>query len=722
LTISDDDKGSTTSSTSVVVNNVAPTLSNVTVTSPINENGTATLTGNIVDPGTQDTFTLVVDWGEGTPETFTFPAGTTSFSETHQYLDDNPTGTSSDTYTIGLTITDDDKGSTTSSTSVVVKNVAPTLSNVAVNSPINDGDTATLTGNISDPGTQDTFTLVVDWGEGSPQSYSFAAGTTSFSVTHQYVNDILAGSSSAIFPIGLTLSDDDGGTATAGTSVTVNHGAGATLSGVTVTPSLNEGGVATLSGSINDPDANDTFTLIVDWGEGTPETFTFPAGTTSFSVTHQYLDDNPSGTSSDVYPIGLTLHDDHAGTATASASTTVNNVAPVLSNVTVGTYNGSNQLALNGTIIDPGTQDTFTLVVNWGDGSPVDTFHYAAGTTSFTQVHLIMQPGTSQVSLTLTDDDMGSVSAFVPVQSVNTAVAGAGVGGGSEIKGFDPVTGALRFDFNAYDPGFKGGVREALGDVNGDGIPDIITVPGPGGGPLVKVFNGKDQSLIIAFNAYNPAFLGGLFVAAGDINGDGIADIVTAPDAGGGPLIEAFSGKDGTLLVSFNAYDPAFRGGVHLAVADINHDGFADIITAPGAGGGPLVEVYSGKDDSLLLAFNAYAPNFLGGVFVSAGDTNHDGIMDILTAPGAGGGPLVQSFSGKNGSLLLSVNVFDPTFRGGVHIAAGDANGDGYADIFASAASSGGPLVQVVSGKDGSLLLGINVFDPAFTDGVFVDF
>ena len=132
---------------------------------------------------------------------------------------------------------------------VTVKNVAPTLSNVAVTSPINAGDVATLTGNISDTGTQDSFTLVVDWGEGSPQSYPFTAATTSFSVTHQYVNDIPAGASTAVFPIGLTLNDDDGGTATASTSVSV-HDVPPTLSNVAVTPSINENGLATLSGSV----------------------------------------------------------------------------------------------------------------------------------------------------------------------------------------------------------------------------------------------------------------------------------------------------------------------------------------------------------------------------------------------------------------------------------------------------------------------------------------
>ena len=121
----DKDNASSTSGAVVVVQNVPPTLSNVAITSAVNENGVATLSGTISDPGTLDSFTLTVNWGDGSaPQTYDYAAGTTSFSETHTYLDDDPTGTVSDVYTVGLTLADDDGGSTTGSTSVTVNNVA----------------------------------------------------------------------------------------------------------------------------------------------------------------------------------------------------------------------------------------------------------------------------------------------------------------------------------------------------------------------------------------------------------------------------------------------------------------------------------------------------------------------------------------------------------------------------------------------------------------------
>src|SRR4029077_16868645 len=146
--------------------------------------------------------------------------------------------------------------------------------------------------------------------------------------------------------------------------------------------------------------------------------------------------------------------------------------------------------------------------------------------------------------------------------------------------------------FYAYDLPFGGGVFVACGDVDGDGLADVITGKGPGGDPHVRAFSLASGSPveIASFNAYAPTFAGGVHVAVGDVNGDGRADIITGAGPGGAPHVRAFSLAGGgvTELASFLAYDPAFTGGVFVAGGDVNGDGIAEIIAGTTRAGGPV--------------------------------------------------------------------------------------------------------------------------------------
>jgi hypothetical protein len=261
----------------------------------------------------------------------------------------------------------------------------------------------------------------------------------------------------------------------------------------------------------------------------------------------------------------------------------------------------------------------------------------------------------------------------------------------------------------------------AIGDVLAPGVPEIVTAPGPGGGPDVRVFDVATGRLVREFMAYSPYFTGGVFLAVADINGDGYGDIITGADYGGGPHVEVFSGKNQTLLYSFMAYDPRFLGGVRVAGGDVNGDGKADIITAPGAGGGPDVRVYSGANGQLIREILAYDPRFNGGVYISAGDFNNDGKSDIVTAAGAGGGPHVEVFSGADGSLLRSLMAFAPTYAGGVRVAViADVNNNGTPEIIASTGPSAAPEVRLYDGATLAKLDDFYAFDPRFLGGVFI--
>lgn len=282
------------------------------------------------------------------------------------------------------------------------------------------------------------------------------------------------------------------------------------------------------------------------------------------------------------------------------------------------------------------------------------------------------------------------------------------------------------FSFMAYQSSYSGGVRVAVGDVNGDGVADIITGPGAGSSAHIKVIDGTrlaatgpKGALLMSFTAYPGHVRTGVFVAAGDVNGDGRADIIVAPDAGAPPVVRVFDGTTGALIASFPAYGPTFTGGVTVAAGDVNGDGRDDIITGAGTFGGH-VKVFSGSSGAQIQSFFAFQ-GFTGGISVAAGDVNYDGHADVIVGagPGAPGGH-VKVFDGLTGQLLLSFFAFDPNFLGGVRVAAGDVDGDKVLDIITGAGPGGTPHVKVFRSIDLAVLDSFFAYEPNFPGGVFV--
>jgi hypothetical protein len=297
---------------------------------------------------------------------------------------------------------------------------------------------------------------------------------------------------------------------------------------------------------------------------------------------------------------------------------------------------------------------------------------------------------------------------------------GAGAGTAPTVRVFDYTAGIEKFRFNAYEDTFTGGVRTAVGDVNGDGVPDIITGIGVGGGPRIRVFSGVDGSVLFDQFVYEPTFRGGLFIAAADYNGDGKADIITGTDTGGGPRVRVINAADGTSLADFFAFDSNQRGGVRVAAADFNGDGKADLVTTAGAGVTTEIKIFDAATGNVLADYTPYTTAFTGGVFIATGDVNGDGTPDVIAGADTGGGPHVQVFDGLTKNNLASFYAYAPNFTGGVRVGAADINGDGKADIITAAGPGGNAHIRILDGTTQNQLDAFFAFDSTFMGGAYV--
>jgi hypothetical protein len=243
-------------------------------------------------------------------------------------------------------------------------------------------------------------------------------------------------------------------------------------------------------------------------------------------------------------------------------------------------------------------------------------------------------------------------------------------------------------------PGLTGGVSVAVGDLDGDGRGEIIVGAGVGNGPSVVVLSGATGAVLASFLAYGPGFLGGVFVAAGDLDGDGRSEIVTG--SGAGSHVEAFRYSGGQVqeVASFIAYE-GFAGGVRVAAGDLDGDGRGEIVTGAGPGAGPHVKAfrYSGGGVAVLASFFAYDPGFVGGAQVAVGDLDGDGNGEIIT----GAGPHVKAFRYSDGGVTTeaaSFFAYAPDLPGAMSMAAADLDGDGDDELITEALSPLGPHVR----------------------------
>jgi hypothetical protein len=137
-------------------------------------------------------------------------------------------------------------------------------------------------------------------------------------------------------------------------------------------------------------------------------------------------------------------------------------------------------------------------------------------------------------------------------------------------------------EFMAYDMKFRGGVRVAVADVTGDGKADIITGAGVGGGPHVRIYDSTTGQVYREFMAFASTFTGGIYVTAGDVDGDGKAEIAVSTGRNGGARLNLYSGETVREVRTFGPEVDDPTAAIRIRMVDVDHDGTMDLLVAAG--------------------------------------------------------------------------------------------------------------------------------------------
>lgn len=229
------------------------------------------------------------------------------------------------------------------------------------------------------------------------------------------------------------------------------------------------------------------------------------------------------------------------------------------------------------------------------------------------------------------------------------------------------LDGKLLNKFLAFENKYTGGVNLASADVDGNGLEELVIAPAGSRRPEIKIMN-KNFKLRTSWLAYPANFTGGVNISAADLTGDGKAEIVTAPAAGSGAQIKIFS-SGGKLLGQFWAYEPELKGGFKIAAfspySSLSFN--PQIAVAAGKNMLPYVKIFT-PDGRLANSFMAYDFNFDKGVNIAGADMDNDGQAEIITGTASGETPLLSLFK-QDGTLIKSYYSDKKTLNLGVDVA-----------------------------------------------------
>jgi MYXO-CTERM domain-containing protein len=388
--VSDHDGGTDSASLTVIVQNVAPTLTSATTSVTGDEGETLSFAATATDPG-DDTITYTWDFGDGDTAT----GGTA----THAYAEDG-------TYAFTVTASDEDGGSTSSTGVATIGNADPTVA-LAGDTTGTEGDTFAFTATVSDAGSADTHTCTWDFGDGGTE--------TGTAPTHVYADD-------GSYAVTVTCADDDGGSGSASTTVTVSN-ASPTITALTGDTEGDEGATLTFTCAATDP-GDDTVSVFWSFGDGGTD-----VGDT---VTHAFANDG-------TYTVTCLAADEDGGVDSETLSVEIRNVAPSIDAIAAdATGEEGETLSYAVTVSDPG-DDPLTVTWDWADG----TTDVGESVT-----HAWGDNGAWEVLVTVTDDDESVTTSF----TVDTTNVAPSIEGTPDATVY--VDATFTFTPTLADPGF----------------------------------------------------------------------------------------------------------------------------------------------------------------------------------------------------------------------------------------------------------------------------
>ncbi len=628
-------------------------------------------------------------------------------------------GTATFTYTI--TDGQDTDSATVSVTVTSPTNQAPVANPDTFAATQNSGPiTLDVLANDSDP---DDDSLTITATSVPPNGGTVSIANDGSSLMYQPATDFL-GTETFTY----TISDGQGGLATTTVSIVVNLGGPVAnddqFTVVTTTPttldvlsndSVVAGGTLTIS-AVSQPSSGQ----VAITADNLALTFTAPAGFTG-ELTFTYTVADGTG-DSDTAEVTITV-DTNQGIPQANDDSFRVFAGSTLS------VDASQSLLMNDTtpggvpltVVDP---ESISLLQ--GDGTLVVN---ADGTFTFTPTSGFQ--GTVRFDYTASNgtfSDTASVTILVQGRSVAsfTQFAVSGGSGSQDVFVYDATTGdeAPAYQVTPFTSAeAPGGIRVALADVTGDGVPDVIAGTGPGVSASVRILDGATQEPLSTITPFplDPSFTGGVYVAAGDLNGDGFAEIVITPDQGGGPVVAIYNGSDFVELKRFFGIegDPNFRGGARPALGDLNGDGFLDVLISAGFQGGPRVALFDGSNllstasnmqpSKIVGDFFVFEQSLRDGAFLAAGDIDGDGMAELITGGGPQGGPRIRAFSG---AVLITgdFNTNDPVEAQIANFFASNPNNRGGINVTVRQTDDPQLRAAIVSAEGPGILPIVNVF------------